>query len=40
VPEMKSLALSDAKELVASVLKSCFGLEKTPYAGVNDCHYA
>jgi hypothetical protein len=40
VPEMKSLALSDAKELVASVLKSCFGSEKTPYTGVNDRHYA
>jgi hypothetical protein len=37
-PEMKSMALSDAKNMVASVLGSCLHSERVKYAGVGDKH--
>lgn len=38
VPAMKSMALGDAKEMVANVLKGCLHADKVKFTGVNDRH--
>jgi hypothetical protein len=40
VPEMKSMALSDAKDMMARVLEGCLRSDKTKYAGVGDRKFA
>lgn len=40
VPEMKSMALGDAKDMVANVLKGCLRSDAVKFAGVNDRHFA